>query len=206
MSSDPAESDPRVLDHPVLVLNRSWAPVHVTTVRRALCLVYQDAARVVGPTDLRSFRFDEWVQLENPPADRWVRGVRFRVPAPEIVHLVIYDRIPVYEAPFTRRNLYHRDNYTCQYCGTRLTTDRISIDHVLPKSKGGKTTWDNCVLACVRCNTRKADRSPGEARLRLIRQPARPRWNPYLGMAADKQLPSWRQFLTHRQIESLTHR
>ena len=117
------------------------------------------------------------------------------MPVPEVIHLEGYDRIPIYEAPFTRRNLYHRDNYTCQYCGARLPAERLSIDHVRPRSKGGKTTWDNCVLACVRCNTRKADRSLKEARLRLMRPPMRPRWSPYLSVANEKQLPSWRRFL-----------
>ncbi|HLU39627.1 MAG TPA: HNH endonuclease [Planctomycetota bacterium] len=188
----------RLLSAPVLVLNRCWVPVHVTTVRRALCLVYRGAARVVAPDTLEVHSFHEWVCLPDPPATSWLRGVRTRVPVPEVIHLVTYDRVPRYEAPFTRRNLYHRDDYTCQYCGVRLPVDRLSIDHVRPRSKGGKTSWDNCVLACVRCNTRKADRSPQEARLRLMRQPKRPRWSPYLGVANDKQLPSWQRFLHAR--------
>jgi len=187
-----------LLGTPVLVLNRCWIPVHVTSARRALCLVYQGVARVVAPDTLQVHGFDEWVELPNPPCTLWVRGTRFRVPVPEVIHLAAYDRIPVYEAPFTRRNLYHRDDYTCQYCGVRLPADRLSIDHVRPRSKGGKTTWDNCVLACVRCNTRKADRTLSEARLRLRRAPMRPRWSPYLSVANEKQLPSWRRFLGDR--------
>jgi 5-methylcytosine-specific restriction endonuclease McrA len=194
-----ATSSIRALSTPVLVLNRCWVPVHVTTARRALCLVYQRAARVVAPDTLEVHAFEEWVCLPDPPTTRWIRGVRFRVPVPEVIHLEEYDRIPVYEAPFTRRNLYHRDDYTCQYCGVRLPADRLSIDHVRPRSKGGKTTWDNCVLACVRCNTRKADRSLKEARLRLMRQPMRPRWSPYLSVANEKQLPSWHRFLRERE-------
>jgi 5-methylcytosine-specific restriction endonuclease McrA len=186
------------LGTPVLVLNRCWIPVHVTSARRALCLVYQGAARVVAPDTLQVLGFDEWVGLPDPPCAFWIRSVRFLVPVPEVIHLADYDRIPSYEAPFTRRNLYQRDDYTCQYCGIRLTADRLSIDHVRPRSKGGKTSWDNCVLACVRCNTRKADRTPKEARLRLRRAPLRPRWSPYLSVAQDKQLPSWRRFLGER--------
>lgn len=186
------------LGTPVLVLNRCWIPVHVTTVRRALCLLYQGAARVVAPDTLQVHGFDEWVCLPDPPSSLWIRGVRFRVPVPEVIHLASYDRIPVYEAPFTRRNLYQRDDYTCQYCGARLSSDRLSIDHVRPRSKGGKTTWDNCVLACVRCNTSKADRTPREARLRLKRTPMRPRWSPYFSVANNRQLPSWGRFLGDR--------
>lgn len=188
----------RTLDLPVLVLNRWWVPVHVTTVRRALCLVFQGSARVVATDTLQVHGFAEWLCLNDPPTSGWVIGVRHRIPAPEVIHLVTFDRVPTYEAPFTRRNLYQRDNFTCQYCGSHLPPDRLSIDHIRPRSKGGKTSWDNCVLACVRCNTRKADRSLTEARLRLIRQPRRPRWSPYLSVASDKRLPSWQRFLRER--------
>ena len=197
MSYSPA-TRAQTLDLPVLVLNRWWIPVHVTTVRRALCLVYQGAARVVATDTLQMHGFSEWLCLENPPSSRWVIGTRHRVPAPEVIHLAAYDRVPSYDAPFTRRNLYQRDNYTCQYCAAQLPPDRLSIDHIRPRSKGGKTSWDNCVLACVRCNTRKADRSLTEARLRLIRQPRRPRWSPYLSVAQECHLPSWRRFLRAR--------
>ncbi len=191
--------DHRVLCLPVLVLNRSWIPVHVTTVRRAVCLVYQDAARVVAPDTLEIHAFDAWIGLNNPPASRWIRGARFMVPAPEVIHLSRYDRVPCYEAPFTRRSLYQRDDYTCQYCGARFPADRLSIDHVRPRSRGGKTSWDNCVLACVRCNTRKANRTPREASLNLRRAPRRPRWTPYLSVTSERLLPSWRRFLGDRE-------
>jgi 5-methylcytosine-specific restriction endonuclease McrA len=196
-----ARTASRLLALPVLVLNRSWVAVHVTNLRRAICLVYRDDARVVAPDTLQTHGFDDWVCLIDPPTSRWISAPRIAIPVPEVIHLTRYDRIPAYEAPFTRRNLYQRDNFTCQYCGTRLPADRLSIDHVQPKSKGGKTTWDNCVLACVGCNTRKADRTLQDSTLRLIRQPRRPRWTPYLTIGRDRQMPSWQRFLTPRQLE-----
>jgi 5-methylcytosine-specific restriction endonuclease McrA len=183
-----------VLDQSALVINRSWIPVHVTTVRRAVIMVYQDIAAVVAADTLQVHDFEHWVSLPEPGVTRWIRGAGYVIPAPEVIQLRIYDRVPAHEAPFTRKNLYHRDRFTCQYCGRRGNADRMSIDHVLPKSKGGRTSWENCVLACVRCNARKADRTLHEAGLRLQRKPSRPRWSPYLSLAGGDRLPSWRRF------------
>ena len=197
-ASEPAGRS--VLDQPTLVLNRSWIAVHVTTVRRAVCMVYQEIAHVVATDTLQTYDFPNWLTLGSPPTNRWIRGAALMIPAPEVVQLLQYDRIPVHEAPFTRRNLYQRDDYTCQYCGRRSPADRLSIDHVLPRSKGGRTTWDNCVLACVRCNARKADRSLQESGLRLKRAPRRPRWTPYLNVAGER-LPSWGRFAPELRSE-----
>jgi 5-methylcytosine-specific restriction endonuclease McrA len=186
-----------VLDRHSLVLNRSWVPVHVTTVRRALCMVFQTAARVVATDSLQTHDFEDWLlmgEMEGIAHQGWVRAGRCRIPAPEVVQLLHYDRIPAHDAPFTRRNLYQRDDYTCQYCGRRTGAERLSIDHVTPRSKGGRTCWENCVLACVRCNTSKADRTLKESGLRLLRQPRRPRWSPYLSMTAPDRLESWQRF------------
>jgi 5-methylcytosine-specific restriction endonuclease McrA len=190
-----------VLDTPTLVLNRSWLPVHITTVRRALCMVYQDAAAVVAPDTLQVHDFGEWVTLADPPTARWIRTPRLAVPAPEVIRLNHYDHVPVHEAPFTRRSLYQRDNYTCQYCGRRAGPEKLSIDHVLPRSKGGRTSWENCVLACIRCNARKADRSLKESGLRLLRTPRRPRWSPYIHLGKMDRLPSWTRFAPHDAID-----
>jgi 5-methylcytosine-specific restriction endonuclease McrA len=183
-----------VLDLPTLVLNRSWTPVHIASVRRAICMVYQAAAEVVATETLSTHPFEEWISMPEPKTSRWIRTATMAVPAPEVIRLNVYDRVPSHEAPFTRRNLYQRDNYTCQYCGRRTSADKLSVDHVLPRSKGGRTCWENCVLACVRCNARKADRTLKEAGLRLLQPPRRPRWSPYLNMSHLERLPSWRRF------------
>jgi len=148
-----------LLDRATLVLNRSWRPVHVTTVRRALCMVFRDAARIVSPETLETFTFVQWLDVPVPNDDLAIRSPSVRVSAPEVIVLVHYDRVPCHEAPFTRRNLFLRDDFTCQYCGRRCSSDHLSVDHVLPRSRGGSTTWENCVLACVGCNARKADRT-----------------------------------------------
>lgn len=192
---EPTEAARRtsLLERPALVLNRSWQPVHVTSVARALCMVYREAARVVATPTLATYSFPEWVGLPEA-SNAWIRSATLRIPVPEVVVLVRYDRIPCHEAPFTRRNLFLRDDYTCQYCGSRGSNDRLSVDHVLPRSRGGTTSWENCVLACVACNARKADRTLKEAGLRLMRPPARPRWTPYLTLRPNQRLESWQRF------------
>ncbi|MCA8942961.1 MAG: HNH endonuclease [Planctomycetes bacterium] len=188
-----------VLDHPSLVLNRSWVAIHVTTVRRALCLVYSDAALVVETEHLQTFDFDGWCDWNRSTTGRWVQTPGFRVAAPEVIQLQCYNKVPAYDAPFTRRNLFERDAFTCQYCGKHVGGERMSIDHVTPRSKGGKTNWQNCVLACVRCNSAKGDRTLREAGLRLLNEPRPPRWTPYLNIKHSEQLESWAKFTaSHR--------
>ena len=183
-----------LLDRATLVLNRSWRPVHVTTVRRALCMVFRDAARIVCPERLATFTFSEWLEQPILDLEHAIRSPSVRVAAPEEVLLVHYDRVPCHEAPFTRRNLFLRDEFTCQYCGKKCNSDHLSVDHVLPRSRGGSTTWENCVLACVGCNARKADRTLKEAGFRLLRPPVRPRWTPYLNLRPSQRMESWSRF------------
>lgn len=193
-----------LLDRATLVLNRSWRPVHVTTVRRALCMVFREAARIVSPADLMTYTFEEWL-MQSPPEDELaIRSPSVRVAAPEVILLNHYDRVPCHEAPFTRRNLFLRDDFTCQYCGHRCATDRLSVDHITPRSRGGTTSWENCVLACVGCNARKADRTLKESGLRLLRPPVRPRWTPYLNLRPSQRMDSWSRFAPeyHRRSAS----
>lgn len=185
-----------VLDHPSLVLNRSWVAIHVTTARRPLCLVYSEAAVCVEPDSLQTFEFDAWVVWNRSPSDLWIRAPEVTIAAPEVIQLRPYNKVPACVAPFTRRNLYDRDGHTFQHYGARCGSDRLSIDHVTPRSKGGRTTWDNCVLACVGCNSNKGDRSIREAGLRLLRKPKPPRWSPNLNLRRSEHPNSWVKFTT----------
>lgn len=192
-----------LLNRATLVLNRSWRPVHVTTVRRALCMVFRDAARVVCTESLATYTFHDWLQVPVPHGQLAIRSPSVRLLPPEVILLTQFDRVPCHQAPFTRRNLFLRDDYTCQYCGRRCNSDHLSIDHVLPRSRGGSTNWENCVLACVGCNARKADRTIKEAGLRLLRPPVRPRWSPYLNLRPSQRMASWAQFaLDHKRRHS----
>lgn len=183
-----------VLKRPTLVLNRHWQPVHVTTVVRALVLLWNDAARAVDPDDYRLYDWDDWMRQTPRPDVPAVRTARGRMPAPEVVALTRYDRLPAAAVSFSRRNVAKRDHHTCQYCGAQPGWEAITVDHVVPRSQGGASTWTNCVAACVACNARKADRTPEQAGMTLRRRPVRPSWKP-LYSAAGARVPGWSKFL-----------
>ncbi|GAB6164344.1 HNH endonuclease [Thermostilla marina] len=184
-----------ILQRPTLVLNRNWQPIHIATVARALVLVYQGTALVVDPDDYQTYTWRDWARLVPEDDDLFVQGVAWRIRVPEVVTLVTYDRVPHSSVPFSRRNLFRRDGYTCQYCGRKLSSEQLTIDHVIPRCQGGESTWENCVLACVPCNRRKAARTPEQAGMRLRKKPVRPRWTP-LYSAGEIRVESWRRFLS----------
>lgn len=184
-----------VLERPTLVLNRSWQPVGVATVSRSLVLLWNDNAHVVDPADYRLYTWTDWSKLIPGDNEPFIQAVRMRLRVPEVVALTGYDRVPVNAVTFSRRNIYKRDRYTCQFCGAQPGSEELTIDHVVPRSQGGISTWENCVLACVGCNKRKADRTPEQARMPLRKQPIRPVWRP-LYAAHAARIDSWSRFLS----------
>ncbi len=185
-----------VLERRTLVLNRSWIPVHVATVRDALRLMFRDVARAVVPSTYEVLDFDSWATLRAESDEPSIRTVSLNLRVPEVIQLWLYDGRPEREAVFSRRNLFRRDNHTCQYCGTRPGSDALTIDHVLPRSRGGRSTWENCVLACIDCNKRKRDRLPAEARIRLRTTPKKPKWHPVLSIPIAERSESWERFVS----------
>ncbi len=184
-----------VLERPTLILNRLWQPVGVSTVARALLKVWSESARVVDPEDYRLYTWDDWSRLAPQDGEPFIQTARLRIRAPEVVTLSQYDRVPSKTVTFSRRNVFKRDRFTCQYCGARPGSAELTIDHVVPRSQGGGSTWENCVLACVECNARKADRTPDEARMPLRSKPAKPKWKPlYNGRGV--RIDSWSRFLS----------
>jgi 5-methylcytosine-specific restriction endonuclease McrA len=168
-----------VLNEKALVLNRSYLPVHITSVRRAVSLLYQDMARAVDE-QYRTFDFAGWRALEASVEDGVIRLVEGCLRAPRVVALRHYDRVPARIVRFTRLNVYARDRHSCQYCGRRLGRSELNLDHVVPRSLGGASTWDNVVCACHRCNRVKGGRTPEGAGMRLRRRPFKPAWSPLL--------------------------
>jgi 5-methylcytosine-specific restriction endonuclease McrA len=185
----------KTLRRPTLVLNKNWQPVNVTTVARALVLVWNDAAHIVDPESFQLYDWHEWTRIVPRDNDLFIQAVTMRLCVPEVVSLNGYDRLPTASVSFSRRNIFKRDHYACQYCGLQPGTDELTIDHVHPRSRGGGSSWENCVLACVSCNKRKADRTPDEANMKLKRKPIRPDWKP-LYAAHDIRIASWGKFLS----------
>jgi 5-methylcytosine-specific restriction endonuclease McrA len=163
-----------VVDEQVLVLNRNYQPINITHVRRAFAMIYSDLARAVDK-DFRVFNWDEWSQLKA--GDDALRTVSRAFRVPRVILLQTYDRMPVGQVRFSRSNVFARDGYTCQYCHKTHRTAELNLDHVIPRSRGGPTTWENVVCSCVPCNLKKGRYTPEEANMRLLRQPSRPRWS-----------------------------
>jgi 5-methylcytosine-specific restriction endonuclease McrA len=184
-----------VLNRPTLVLNRNWQPVGVATVAKALTKVWNDGAQIVDPADYQQYSWDDWSQLRPADGDLCIRTRRFRLRVPEVVTLTKYDRLPTNAVTFSRRNVFKRDRFTCQYCGTQPGSEELTIDHVVPRAHGGTSTWTNCVLACIECNARKADRTPEQAGMPLRSQPERPIWQP-LYAARGVRIESWSRFVS----------
>ena len=184
-----------VLNRPTLVLNRSWQPVGVAPVSRSLVLLWNDNARVVDPQDYQLYTWADWSRLIPRQDEPFIQAVQMRLRVPEVVALTKYDRLPVNAVSFSRRNIYKRDRYTCQYCGAQPGSEELTLDHVLPRAQGGISTWENCVLACVGCNNRKADRTPEQAGMPLRKKPFRPMWRP-LYATRDVRIDSWTRFVS----------
>lgn len=164
-----------------LVLNRNYYAIQITDWKRAFSLVYSDAACVVDQ-DYRSYDFDSWRELseeliQDPPADQaFIRTPSFQIAVPDVISLRGYDKLPPTQIKFTRRNIYEHYGYRCCYCGVRHKTDSLNLEHIIPRSRGGRSDWNNVVTACVPCNTRKANRLPSEAGMKLLITPSKPQW------------------------------
>ena len=185
----------KMLDRPALVLNRNWQPVNVATVARALVLLWNESARVVDPEDYRLYTWADWSEVRPDEGERFIQAVRLRRRVPEVIVLADYDRLPEAAVSFSRRNIFKRDHWACQFCGRQPGGDELTIDHVVPRSQGGQSTWDNCVLACIDCNKRKADRTPVQARMKLRKVPVRPSWKPMYARHSER-IASWSKFVS----------
>lgn len=186
--------------------------LRVVSVRRAFMLLFKrdeehrPVAEVVSVEEGRyvSYDFEDWAELSRlkrefePAKHDWIKTVRFHIVVPRIVRVLTFTKLPRQDVKFNRRNLFARDHNTCQYCGKRFHTSELSLDHIIPRSKGGQNSWENIVCACLKCNVRKGGRTPNEAHMRLVRAPTKPRRNPVVSIKlSDDRYASWRQFLDH---------
>jgi 5-methylcytosine-specific restriction endonuclease McrA len=187
------------LNQHVLVLNRLWQAVNVCTARRALTLLFEGHAQVVlsdGDGVFQTFSFSQWRSFSaQQPHPETIATVSFKIRIPRVILLVMFDRMPKKEVKFTRHNIFERDRNTCQYCGEVFERKDLNLDHVIPRDHGGPTTWENIVCSCIPCNTLKANRTPQEAGMHLVRKPKRPKWRPFVQVSVGIQHDSWKHFL-----------
>ncbi len=164
---------------PSLLLNATFEPLGVISWKKAIILSFLGKAEVVSAYD------------------ECVRAITFSIPLPAVLRLVHYVKYRRREVKFTRRNIYVRDKYRCQYCGGVFEPKDLTYDHVIPRSRGGKTTWTNVVTCCHACNRKKGDRTPKEAGMTLLTVPREPLWHPMNHFSMDlAQVPdAWRNYL-----------
>jgi len=195
---------PSALDASVLVLNRLFMAVRVVRARDAFRLLWKETAEVISVEDetYATYDFSSWTEVSEyrrrfePDSHEWVRTVRFEIAVPRVIRLLTYDRVPRTRVRLNRRNLFARDANRCQYCGRKFKSMELSVDHVIPRSRGGHTVWTNVVCACLKCNVRKGGRTPREAGMRLVREPKQPRFSPVITLhAGSPKYRSWKQFL-----------
>lgn len=188
----------------VLVLNRLYLAVHVIGVRRAFGLLCREVAEVVHLEEgtFANYDFQSWREIselragEKQPDEDWIRAVHFEIQVPRVIRLLWYDRLPNRSLRLNRQTLLARDEHRCQYCGRRMPNSQLSMDHVIPRSRGGQTTWENVVCACLACNVKKGGRTPREARMKLIRKPVRPKRSPLLLVKlSNPKYHSWKTWL-----------
>jgi 5-methylcytosine-specific restriction endonuclease McrA len=182
------------LTQPTLVLNKSWRAICTTTVRHAIVLVYKNRAKIIAPDTYELHDLDSWASLSRLMDGPFIHGVSITLPVPEVVILTDTDVYPQPRVVFSRRNIFKRDHYACQYCGAHPKLPELTIDHVVPKSRGGKSGWTNCVVSCRHCNEKKGNRTPGEAKMKLAHEPKRPAWLPFVVKSRRVQ-PSWEKFI-----------
>ncbi len=196
-----------LLEHPVLVLNRYWQPVHTCSVRRSLhllCIGHAEVVQVDGDDRFKTHDLSSWINYSTAcGGEEMIHGARIAILVPKIVVLSIYDRLPRLELRFSRRNVFLRDKFTCQYCAKVLPETQLNLDHVTPRDKGGRTTWENIVTSCFRCNTRKANKLPHEVNMHPRSKPLAPRWKPLFGLHENGLVDeSWSHFIQSEQADA----
>lgn len=185
------------LELPVLLLNRFFQPVQITSARRAIVLLFGGAALAVDENG-ELYDFASWRDKRvRPAADDGLPIVDGVLRVPRVLHLRRYERMRRPVIRLSRKNLMLRDEHQCQYCARHLPTRELNIDHVLPRSRGGSDSWENLVTACRPCNLRKGRRTPEEAAMRLLRAPIAPRWSMsvQLLLGHPRPFPEWTAFL-----------
>ncbi len=164
-----------MLNRKVLILNQNFEPLAISTVKRAIILLYAKKVELV-----------ERYESE-------IHSVSMAMPCPSVIRLNTYIYKPYRQVPLNRKNIFKRDRHTCQYCGKNSRP--MTIDHVIPKSFGGKDTWENLVCACLKCNAKKGNRTPEMAGMKLLRPPKKPTHLFLLQISAGNPHPTWKPYL-----------
>lgn len=199
-----SERSDDVLTSSVLVLNRFYSAINVISVKRAFVLFYKDFVEALDfyNDQLVNFNLNGWIshsemRLKFPTDhEQFVRTAKLVFMIPRVIRIRNCQEQPKHEVKFTKKNVLVRDGHRCQYCGKRYQASKLTVDHIVPKSRGGRSVWTNIVTACHDCNIRKGGKLPWEVGMKLTRQPTVPRRNPLImGKVEQSPYQLWRMFL-----------
>jgi 5-methylcytosine-specific restriction endonuclease McrA len=183
----------------VLVLNRNWQAIHVKSPAEALSMMYTDTATgldILGEDQMIPYKWKDWIKLPNDLESEYVKTINGDIKIPKIIVLCKFNKVPMKRPKFSLTGVWNRDNGICQYTGKKLSKNEGNVDHIMPRSRGGKTDWSNCVLAHKEINAQKANRTPEEAGLKLIKPPTIPRHMPTTFYIKNKHnIKEWEIFL-----------
>lgn len=184
--------------HDILILQKQFVPIHIVSWQTGINLVYKGAAHALD-REFVSYEYDDWVKASISNMDDYakIKTASYQVAVPEIVALTHYDRLPDKEVKYSRENIFKAYKFRCAYCGQTFPLAKLTVDHVIPRSKGGKSVWTNAVPACKVCNNQKADKTPEQAGMPLLLKPVKPKWiNPLNNVAwKDHPCKSWEHFM-----------
>jgi len=196
-----------LLNSPTLVLNRNWFPISIEPLKDALIKAFTGSAHFMDEETCSIHTWESWfnqfsISLDDDPKDfgyEFLKACAAQIRVPEVIVLSKYNKIPKIKIRLTRKNILIRDRFCCQYCNKRLTSQSMTLDHVMPRSRGGKTTWENIVCSCFRCNVKKNNKTPDEARIKLTRIPKAPHWSPFFSFVTNNIPKSWEKFVNTDQ-------
>ena len=183
------------LNKPVLVLNKVWMPIRVIPAYRSLVLVFAKKASMVDTNTYDIYEWKEWIKQPIVETDPIIIGASYNVKVPEVIVLSTYDKVYKKNARLTKKNIYIRDGYKCQYSGKKIKGTEADIDHVIPRALGGKNSWENMVVCSKEINRQKANRTPEQANLKLIRKPIKPHTSKLLIDSRNDIPKSWHKFI-----------
>lgn len=190
----------------VLVLNRAWIPIHVVDWKKAMSLIYQESAKALD-LDLVSYEYKDWLEFSKTPflADLpKVSSIHYEVAVPEIIVLKYYDKLPRRDVKYSRQTLFELYGGVCFWCNTKFDRKDLTVDHVVPVSKGGKTSWENTVPSCKACNFKKGDKLISELGWKMKITPKKPRWiSPLSHVSKNIHRKSWSNFMDRTALVDL---
>lgn len=164
------------MNYSILILNKNYIPTFVTTFKKAIILLFKNKAKILDVNSYDTYDWHDWIK-QDICGYKKIRTPYREINIPEIIILKDYDKIQKKRLILNKRNIYKRDQGRCQYCYKFLSFKDSTIDHIRPRSKNGKCSWDNCVISCVKCNFKKGDNLLDECGMKLISEPKTPSYD-----------------------------